>query len=65
MMMNCREATRLMSEERDRALSVAERAALRYHTMMCKGCSNFREQMAFLSKAARRYREGQDEAKTD
>ncbi|WP_295439049.1 zf-HC2 domain-containing protein [uncultured Thiodictyon sp.] len=52
-MMNCRRATRLMSEELDRPLTWRERLALRLHTLMCGGCHQYREQMAFLRKALR------------
>lgn len=57
-MMNCREVTRLCSEERERALTLAERIRLRMHLMRCDGCSNFRRQMDFLRHAVRRYRDG-------
>lgn len=57
-MLNCREATRLCSEERDRPLTWRERLSLRMHTMMCYGCRNFRQQMGFLRTAAERFRDG-------
>jgi hypothetical protein len=50
-MMNCKEAVRLMSLERERALSANERFALRFHTLLCTGCRNYRQQMAFLHAA--------------
>lgn len=58
MMMSCKEATRLMSQERDRELTLRERAALKFHTMMCIGCMNYRKHMDFMRKAAARFREG-------
>lgn len=58
-MMNCKQATELMSQELDRTLSWNERMALRFHVMMCNGCSNFRKQMAFLRKACRFRSEGE------
>ncbi|MBL8446321.1 MAG: zf-HC2 domain-containing protein [Zoogloeaceae bacterium] len=57
-MLNCRQATQLCSEERDRPLSLRERVALRLHTLICDSCANFRRQMDFLALAARRFREG-------
>lgn len=54
MMISCREAARLASEGMDRALSLSERLALRAHLLMCKGCTNFAKQMAFLRKAMAR-----------
>jgi len=58
-MLNCREATRLCSEQRDRPLTLGERIALRFHTLICAHCANFHKQLDFLSQAARRIREGQ------
>lgn len=54
-MMNCRRATRLMSQELERPLGRGERLALRLHLhlLMCSGCSNFRKQMKFLRRACR------------
>lgn len=57
-MMNCREVTRLCSEERERSLTLSERIRLRLHLMRCDGCSNFRRQMNFLRFAIGRYRDG-------
>jgi hypothetical protein len=47
-----------MSEEQDRQLSRSERIALRLHTMMCIGCTNYRKHLAVLRRAAERYRKG-------
>ena len=58
-MLSCNEVTRLCSEEHERDLSMRERAELRLHLMICKGCTNFRKQMGFLRQVTRRYREGQ------
>lgn len=54
-MLNCKEATRLMSEAQDRKLAVSERVQLEFHLVLCKGCQNFQDQMAFLRKACRAY----------
>ncbi len=56
-MMNCMQATHLMSQELDRRLSWRERLALRVHVLICGGCHNFRKHMAFLRSAARRWGE--------
>jgi hypothetical protein len=56
--MNCRQATRLISESRDRALSLPEKLALKMHVMMCAGCKNFNLQVPFLSKAMKAYVRG-------
>lgn len=50
-MLNCKEAVRLMSDEMDRTIPLGERLSLRFHTLICAGCNNYRKQMAFLRKA--------------
>ncbi len=63
-MMNCEQATRLMSDGRERDLSLRERAAIKIHTLMCDGCSNFNAQIHDISQISRRYakeREGQED----
>jgi len=59
-MMNCHEATRLMSESKERTLSTRERMALRFHTMMCAGCRRFDGQLDFLRTASRTYTQKPD-----
>mgnify|MGYP001186437384 CR=1 FL=1 len=54
-MMNCQRATRLMSEARDRRLSLAEKTGLRVHLLMCKGCRHFDSQMDSLRDFMREY----------
>jgi predicted anti-sigma-YlaC factor YlaD len=47
-MMSCKQMTYLMSQQLDRELSARERMALRLHVMMCSGCRNLEDNMAFL-----------------
>ena len=54
MMLSCKEATRLVSQGLDRRLGLAERVRLRLHLAICDGCTNFREQLAFLREAVTR-----------
>lgn len=54
-MMNCREATALMSQQQDRRLKPVEWIGLRLHVMICNGCANYRRQMATLRAACRRF----------
>ena len=54
-MLNCKQATELMSQEQDRPLDFKERLGLRFHVAMCAGCRNFRKQMTFLHEACARY----------
>ena len=54
MLLNCKEATRLVSQGLDRRLGLAERLALRLHLLICDGCTNFSRQVAFLRRALSR-----------
>ena len=53
MMLSCKEAARLVSQGLDRKLGFGERVMLRVHLTICDGCTNFKDQVAFLRKAAR------------
>lgn len=61
-MLNCHEATRLMSEAQERKLSLKEKSALEVHRMMCSGCRNFGKQMQVLHEIAHAYVQGADES---
>lgn len=54
MNLSCKEATRLMSQSQDRDLSLGERAALKLHLALCRGCRAVSEQFEFLRRALRR-----------
>jgi len=60
-MLNCHDATRLMSEAQERELSLMERMSLKFHVSMCSGCKNFKEQMSTLRTMSRNYRKRNDE----
>ena len=64
-MMNCKEATRLLSEKRDRDLSVKEKSSLKFHTMMCSACRNFDKQLAAISVFSQSYIKGKGKDKKD
>lgn len=57
-MLNCENATRLMSESQERPLTVAERMPLKLHVMMCSGCRNFGVQMHVLRQLSHSYAKG-------
>ena len=59
-MLKCKEVTHLVSEAQDRKLTVSERLQLEMHLAMCSGCRSFKNQMAFLRQACRRYFSAQD-----
>ncbi|MDE2621651.1 MAG: zf-HC2 domain-containing protein [Betaproteobacteria bacterium] len=54
-MLNCRDATQLISENQERSLSLRERLALKLHLMMCSGCQNFKDQIGVIRFIAHRY----------
>jgi hypothetical protein len=56
-MLSCRDVSKLLSQARESRLGLWERLGLELHLMMCKGCSNFRRQLDFISAAMRRYRD--------
>jgi predicted anti-sigma-YlaC factor YlaD len=52
--LSCKEAARLVSQGLDRKLGFGERVMLRVHLTICDGCTNFKDQVAFLRKAMSR-----------
>jgi hypothetical protein len=53
--LNCHDATLLLSRSQERVLSLAERAQLRMHLAFCAGCRRFEQQLGFLRSALRVY----------
>jgi predicted anti-sigma-YlaC factor YlaD len=51
---DCRAASRLLSQAQDRALAPEELAALKRHLDRCFMCRNFETQLDFLRRASRR-----------
>ncbi len=62
-MMNCKQATRLISDSQERELGIGERIVLKVHTSMCSGCHNFGQHMHTLRQAMRSFAEGANEPK--
>lgn len=54
-MMNCKHATRLLSESLERRLGPVEKGMLRLHTSMCSGCRQFGVQTRELRQICRAY----------
>jgi hypothetical protein len=54
-MLNCKQATALMSQGMDRKLGIFLRANLRFHLIMCDGCRNFEKQVQFLREGLRKF----------
>jgi hypothetical protein len=53
MIIDCREAARLISQNADRPLPLARRLQLRLHLLICDACSNFSRQVQQLRKGVR------------
>jgi predicted anti-sigma-YlaC factor YlaD len=64
-MLNCREATRLLSESQDRTLTLHERLTLKLHLLMCTGCRNFDKQMGSIRQITRLYVQGKQPPEDD
>jgi hypothetical protein len=52
-MLNCREATRLISQSLDAKLPWHRRLAMRVHLLYCVWCRRYAAQLRFLRKATR------------
>lgn len=53
LMRSCREVTRMVSQGEDRDLGLVERAELRLHLAICRGCRNASMQLRFLRRVVR------------
>jgi hypothetical protein len=48
---NCREVTRLVLEREQRALTLVERIAVRFHLAICLMCTRFSGQVRLMDRA--------------
>ena len=55
-LIDCRQASRLISQTQDRPATAWEAVRLRWHLAVCVACSRFERQVAFLREAMRRFR---------
>jgi len=55
-MLSCRQATELISQGLDRALTMRERSALLVHQAICKGCRATDKHLQFLRQATLAWR---------
>jgi heterodisulfide reductase subunit B len=53
-MMNCKQATRLMSHGQDRQLTLPERMRLKFHLLICNGCSHYNKHLNIIHLAMKR-----------
>lgn len=52
-MLNCREATQLASEARDRKLRPGERIGLGFHLLLCALCRRYAREIGFITRLIR------------
>lgn len=57
MRLTCREVMRMVSEGLDRRLPITQRALVRAHCVVCRGCRAARERLQFLRRAMSRMAE--------
>jgi predicted anti-sigma-YlaC factor YlaD len=54
-MLTCKDVSALVSQSLDRRLSWHERCNVRLHLLICRACTRFQRQLAFLRRVARDY----------
>lgn len=54
-MLNCQNATKLLSESLERPLPLSRRMGLKMHLLMCRFCARFEKQLLFMRLFIRRY----------
>lgn len=60
MKIDCKEASRLISQAADRPLPLWQRLRLRLHLAVCDACANFNRQVRFLRRAVQRLLEAKN-----
>jgi hypothetical protein len=56
-LVSCKNASRLISQRRERELTATERWKLKWHLAVCAMCLAFEKQLRILAEAMRRYRQ--------
>lgn len=56
LMRTCREVATILVAREDRALSTADRVALRLHMAICDACPRFEKQMLLMRNGLRQWR---------
>jgi hypothetical protein len=56
-MLNCKQASELLSQALDRNITLREKFSLRLHLLICGGCNNFSKQIQVMREACRSYLE--------
>ena len=52
-MLDCKHASRLLSQEQERQLTLAEKVGLKFHLLLCDACRNFARQLGLMRMAVR------------
>lgn len=60
-MLNCHQATRLISQAQDMKIAFSDRFQLTLHLQMCSGCRHFRQQLAQLRNITQTFARGENE----
>lgn len=55
-MLDCKHASRLVSQSMERPLSLRERLGLRLHLLLCRACARFSRQLALMHQAVEQWR---------
>ena len=56
-MLSCKQATELMSQSQDRDLTLKERTRLKFHLLICSGCTNCNKQMKLIHNAMQKFKQ--------
>ena len=56
-MLNCKQASELLSQAQDQALGLRQRLLLKLHLLACTGCSRFGRQLQLMRSALHRLRD--------
>ena len=56
-MLRCKQASELMSQSQDRALTLKERMRLKLHLLICSGCANCNKQMRFIHETMQQFKD--------
>ncbi|MGM0564141.1 MAG: zf-HC2 domain-containing protein [Pseudomonadota bacterium] len=64
-MLNCHQATQLMSRAQDEKLTLAKRGQLRMHLLMCSACNQFSRQVKSLRHISRAYARPEGDSPSD
>lgn len=63
--MNCKQATRLISDSQERQLSLKEKSVLKVHVMMCSACRDFGDQIKLLRQISHNFAKGHNKDNKD